>query len=290
MTESKGNLEMGLLLENCDDICKFCESVNKTNGHITNTKNNNSSKIMNSNSLVNGLKVVITIPAYNEEEKIGTVIRNIKTVMDNAKYCYNYLVLVVNDGSIDKTAVEATKAGAFVYSHKINKGLAETFRTEMEICSELGTEIIVHTDADGQYKAEEIPNLIEQVELGYDLVLGSRFKGTIESMTKMKRFGNKAFSRLISLLTRRKISDGQTGFRAFTREVAEEITIESSYTYTQEQIIRACKQDYKIKEVPAYFAKRDNGQSRLMKNPMNYATRAWKDIIRLYLRKKPSKS
>jgi len=240
MTESKSSLEMGLLLENCDDIYKFCESVNKTNEHFTITKNKNSSKIMNSNSLKNGLKVIITIPAYNEEGKIGNVIQNIKTVMDNTKYSYNYLVLVVNDGSVDKTADEATKAGAFVFSHKINKGLAETFRTEMKLCSELGTEIIVHTDADGQYKAEEIPNLIEQVELGYDLVLGSRFMGTIESMSKIKRFGNKAFSRLISLLTKRRISDGQTGFRAFTRKVAEELPIESDYTYTQEQIIRAC--------------------------------------------------
>ncbi|MHA1354548.1 MAG: glycosyltransferase family 2 protein [Candidatus Heimdallarchaeota archaeon] len=286
MRESEGKLEKGLLFENCENICEFCERVSKINGHLDNPNEENSGNTNNTNSLENGIKVVVTIPAYNEEEKIGEVIKNIKSVMDETKHCYNYLILVVNDGSTDKTVDEAIKAGAFVYSHEINQGLAETFRTEMKLCSELGTEIIVHTDADGQYRAEEIPNLIEQVELGYDLVLGSRFMGTIESMPKMKRFGNKAFSRLISLLTRRRISDGQTGFRAFTRKVAEELPIESDYTYTQEQIIRACQNNYKILEVPAYFAKRDNGPSRLMKNPLDYAIRAWRNIIKLYFVKK----
>ncbi|MHA1188240.1 MAG: glycosyltransferase, partial [Candidatus Heimdallarchaeota archaeon] len=147
MTESVDALEKELLVENYTDIGSFCERIIKINGDSNSSKRENSSKTKNSDSNENGLKVIITIPAYNEEEKIGNVIQNIKTVMDNAKYRYNYLVLVVNDGSTDKTADEATKAGAFVYSHKINKGLAETFRTEMEICSELGTEIIVHTDA-----------------------------------------------------------------------------------------------------------------------------------------------
>ena len=285
MTELEGTPVKGLPLECCIDISNFCERINKVNEQLTNAhEKEHSSSASNAISFEHGLKVIVTIPAYNEEEKIGEVITNIKTVMDETKYCYNYIVLVVNDGSTDKTVDEAIKAGAFVYSHNINKGLAETFRTEMKLCCELGTEIIVHTDADGQYKAEEIPKLIYQVEKGYDLVLGSRFMGTIESMTKMKRFGNKAFSRLISLLTKRKISDGQTGFRAFTRKVAEEIPIESNYTYTQEQIIRACQKDYKIIEVPAYFAKRDSGPSRLMKSPLNYAIRAWKNIIRIYLK------
>jgi len=298
MAKSEETLEKGLMIDNYDDIPTFCKCVNediatfcgsnkKANGQqISTSEKDNSSSERKAISLEQGLKVVVTIPAYNEEDEIGNVIRNVISVMDKTQYCYSYIVLVVNDGSTDNTAEEAAKAGAIVYSHDTNKGLAETFRTEMKICCDLGTEIIVHTDADGQYKAEEIPNLINQVEKGYDLVLGSRFMGTIESMSKMKRFGNKAFSRLISLLTKRRISDGQTGFRAFSRKVAEELPIESTYTYTQEQIIRACQKDYKIIEIPAYFAKRDNGPSRLMKNPLDYAIRAWKNIIKLYLKKK----
>ncbi|MGC9780295.1 MAG: glycosyltransferase family 2 protein [Candidatus Heimdallarchaeota archaeon] len=213
------------------------------------------------------------------------VIANIKEVMDNTKFCNNYLVLVVNDGSTDRTAEIASKAGAYVYSYKKNQGLAQAFRTEMKVCCELGAEIIVHTDADGQYKAEEIPLLIEQIENGYDLVLGSRLKDSIEYMPKINKIGNIAFSFVISLLTKQKISDGKTGFRAFIRKIAEEIQIISDHTYTQEQIIRAAQNNYSIKEVPIYFAKRDDGKSRLMRSPFDYAFRAWKNILKIYFRK-----
>lgn len=108
--------------------------------------------------------------------------------MNKTKFRTNYLVLVVNDRSSDRTAEKAAHAGAFVFSNEINLGLAQTFQIEMKICLKLGADIIVHTGADGQYKAEEIPLLIEQVEKGNDLVLGSRFKGTIESMSLLKRF------------------------------------------------------------------------------------------------------
>jgi len=243
-------------------------------------------EIIELKNLEYGLKVIITIPAYNEEKTIEEVIKNIKHVMDNTSYCFNYTVLVVNDGSTDNTVDVATKAGAIVYSHTKNKGLAETFRTEMKLCILLKPDIIVHTDADGQYRAEEIPLLIKQVENGYDLVLGSRFKGTIENMPKAKKIGNKIFSIVLSILTKRKISDGQTGFRAFNIKTAKELTIISNHTYTQEQIIRAAQQKYSIKEVPIFFAKRNDGQSRLMRNPLDYAFKAWKNIFRIYFNKK----
>ncbi|MCK5299331.1 MAG: glycosyltransferase family 2 protein, partial [Candidatus Heimdallarchaeota archaeon] len=245
------------------DVLSFCQEIKRItdNGKLNNGyKESDSSNIDN---LEHGFKLIITIPAYNEEKTIGEVIQKIREVMDQTKYCYSYFVLVVNDGSEDETVEEAAKAGAIVFSHQENKGLAETFRTEMKVCCELGAEIIVHMDADGQYKAEEIPLLIKQVENGCDLVLGSRLKGSIEHMPKINKIGNKAFSFVISLLTKQKISDGQTGFRAFTRKVAEEIQIISDHTYTQEQIIRAKQNDYSIKEVPIYFAKRNDGQSRL---------------------------
>ena len=232
------------------------------------------------------MKIVVTIPAYNEERTIGKVIRDIRAVMD--LYRYNYNVLVIDDGSRDKTAIEAKNAGAIVYSHPRNYGLAETFRSEIEKCLELNADIIVHTDADGQYLAEEIPQLFEEVKKGNDLVLGSRFKGKIESMPMVKRFGNLAFSKVISQVTRTKISDSQTGFRAFTREVAKNIRLSSTHTYTQEQIIRAVKQKFKIKEVPVYFAKR-HGKSRLMRNPLEYAVKAWINILRIYRDYEPLK-
>ena len=227
------------------------------------------------------MKVIITIPAYNEEETIGKVVRDIKQAMSKTKYKHS--ILVVNDGSKDKTAEMAGKQGAIVYSHPYNYGLAEAFRTEISKCLELGADIIVHTDADGQYKAEEIHKLIEPIEKKEaDLVLGSRFKGKIEEMPWMKRMGNRAFSRVISNIIKFRVSDCQTGFRAFTKEVAQKVPIISDHTYTQEQIIRAVREKFRIKEVPIYFAKRD-GKSKLMSNPFNYASRAWINIIRIYL-------
>lgn len=231
--------------------------------------------------------IIITIPAYNEEKTIGKVIEDIKNVMDNSNY--NYKILVVDDGSKDSTADVAKSSGAIVYSHQTNYGLAETFKTEIEKSLELKPDVIVHIDADGQYKAEEIPNLIKEVKNGYDLVLGSRFKGKIENMPLIKRLGNKAFSKVISNVTGFKISDAQTGFRAFNRKVAEKIRLISTHTYTQEQIIKAIKNKFKIKEVPIYFRKRLSGKSRLIKNPFDYAIKAWINILRIYRDYEPLK-
>ena len=232
------------------------------------------------------MKIIVTIPAYNEEDTIGSVDSKINEVIKNNKY--DCKILVVDDGSKDNTKEAAKKAGAMVYPHPKNYGLAETFTTEVEKALKLGADVIVHIDADTQYNPEEIPKLVKEIENGYDLVLGSRFKGTIESMPFIKRMGNIAFSKVISNITETKISDAQTGFRAFTKEVAENIKITSRHTYTQEQIIKAVRQKYKIKEVPIHFAKRKD-KSRLISSPFGYATRAWINIIRVYRDYEPLK-
>ena len=232
------------------------------------------------------MSIIVTIPAFNEEKTIAGVISNIKGVMKRNKY--DYKILVVDDGSNDKTAEIAKKNGAIVYSHPKNYGLAETFKTEIDKCLKLGADIIVHIDADGQYLAKEIPKLIEEVKKGNDLVLGSRFKGKIEYMPFLKRIGNLAFSKVISNICGLKVSDAQTGFRAFTKEFAQKVKIRSTHTYTQEQIIRGVKEKFRINEIPVYFAKR-NGKSRLIKNPFSYAIRAWINLIRIYRDYEPLK-
>jgi len=233
------------------------------------------------------MKVFITIPAYNEEKTIGKVIHEIKKVMQKTKYDYG--ILVVDDGSTDMTASTAKKIGAVVYSHPRNYGLADVFRTEVEKCIKHKADVIVHIDADGQYRASEIPKLVREIENGYDLVLGSRFLGHIEEMPWLKRIGNRAFSRVISKITRTKITDGQTGFRAFTKEAAEKIIIRSNHTYTQEQIIRAVMQKFRVKEVPIHFDRRKDGSSRLISNPIEYAVKAWINIMRIYRDNEPLK-
>ena len=232
------------------------------------------------------MKIVVTIPAFNEEKTIGILINKINEVMKRNRY--NYKILVVDDGSRDRTVLVAKNAKAIVYSHPKNYGLADTFRTEVEKALDLGADTIVHIDADIQYKAEEIPKLLNEIKKGYDLVLGSRFKGKIESMSPIKKLGNKAFSRVISNITGIRISDAQTGFRAFTKDVAKKINIASNHTYTQEQIIRAVRKKFKIKEVPIYFARRKD-KSRLISNPFRYAIHAWINLIRTYRDYEPLK-
>ena len=228
------------------------------------------------------MKRVISIPAYNEEQTLGNVLADIKRVMSATQY--SYVLSVVDDGSTDKTAEIARQHSASVYSHPYNCGLAEAFKSEIQKAAELGADVIVHTDADGQYSAEDIPILLQEINNGADLVLGSRFLGRIEQMPLLKRIGNIAFSKAISHIARAKITDAQTGFRAFTKKVAQ-LRIISNHTYTQEQIIRAVKNKYIIKEIP--IMARKTRESRLMRShpivqPFEYALKAWINLFRIY--------
>tara|TARA_Y100000310_G_C20696429_1_gene826062 strand:+ start:1024 stop:1905 length:882 start_codon:yes stop_codon:yes gene_type:complete len=221
--------------------------------------------------------VVITIPAYNEEETIGDVIAEIKSVM--AKTSYKYKILVVDDGSVDNTSVVAKKAGAVVVT-KRHSGLLETFKREMREVLKLKADIVVHTDADGQYPAEFIPYLIREVDTGNDLVIGSRFAGEIESMPWLKHLGNRAFAKVFTQICKTPITDSTTGFRAFTKEVVEEIEYTTSFTYTHEQLIKAARLGFSITEIPIHARK--TRESRLMKGALDYAFKAWVNLLRLY--------
>jgi len=231
------------------------------------------------------MKIAVTIPAYNEEETIAEVIGNVKKVLDRK---HNYDIIVVDDGSTDRTAEKAKKAGATVYSHPRNYGLAETFKTAMQKALEHKADAIIHIDADAQYDSQDIQRMLSKLDEGYDLVLGSRFSGKIQSMPLLNRLGNKAFSAVISQITRQRITDAQTGLRVFTKEVAQ-LPIISNYTYTQEQILRAAQAKYRIAEVPVSFLKRRSGKSRLLRNPFDYAIKAWITIFRIYRDYEPIK-
>jgi|SRR3989344_3089272 len=232
------------------------------------------------------MNIIITIPAYNESNTIKKVLDDINKVMKTTKY--KYKIMVVDDGSSDNTSEIAKSSGATVYKHSHNLGLAQTFKTELKKALEFSPDAIVHFDADGQYLAADIPKLLEYIEKGYDLVLGSRFLGKIEYMPLIKKLGNKAFSKIISKICNKRVTDSQTGFRCFTKDIAKNIEITSTYTYTQEQLIRALKKGYKVIEVPVYFAKRKD-KSRLMKNPFHYAAKALINLIRVYRDYEPLK-
>jgi len=227
------------------------------------------------------MKVIVTIPAYNEEYTIGGVIRDIQSTLNKVEI--EYEIQVIDDGSVDQTPKIARSCNVKVYSHPVNYGLAETFRREIQLALENGADIIVHFDADGQYKSDEIINLINPILNGKaDLVLGSRFLGEIEEMPLIKRIGNRVFSKVVSHICGIKISDAQTGFRAFIREVAEKVKVNSDFTYTQEQIIKSARKKFRIIEIPIFFAKRISGKSRLMSNPLDYAIRGNVNLLRIY--------
>lgn len=224
-------------------------------------------------------KIIITIPAFNEENNIGRVIQEINLVMNRNNWCYQ--ILVLNDGSTDKTKEIAMNNGAIVMSNKINIGLAKTFQREMEICKNSNADIIVHTDADGQYPPQAIPMMVKSVLDGSDLVLGSRFGDGIYCGTLGKKLGNLFFAKVFCLLLRKNIHDTTTGFRAFTKEIAQ-LQIKSKFTYTQEQLIRAIRDRKIIKEIA--IQTRKTRSSKLFKNILEYFYRATITFIKAFIR------
>ncbi|MEJ2251013.1 MAG: glycosyltransferase family 2 protein [Candidatus Lokiarchaeota archaeon] len=223
-------------------------------------------------------KIIITIPAYNEEKNVGNVISEIKRIMNKEDYFYQ--ILVLDDGSEDKTKEIAEKNGALVFSNPKNLGLAKTFQKEMKICLNLNADIIVHTDADGQYPSGYIPLLIENVLNGSDLVIGSRFGNGMYCGNIWKKLGNLFFAKIISILLMKNICDTTTGFRAFNKEIAR-LPIKSKFTYTQEQLIRAIRTKNRIKEIP--IKTRKTRKSRLFNNILEYFYRAILTIIKIFV-------
>lgn len=235
------------------------------------------------------MKIVVTIPAFNEEETIGDVIRQSAQTLED--HGYGYEVIVVSDGSTDATVDRAREAGATVYPNPHNLGLAQTFRTEVERALAHGADIVVHIDADEQYPPAAIPDLLAPIVNGdADLVLGSRFAGTIDGMSFIKRHGNRLITAVVSWITGVTFTDTQTGFRAFTRDTAQAIEIISTHTYTQEQIIRAVRQQLEITEVPIHFSARRTGESRLISNSFGYALRVAMTLFRVERDHRPGRT
>ena len=226
------------------------------------------------------MKLIITIPAYNEENTLGKVIEEIpRTIPDIDEV----QVLVIDDGSTDLTADVATKAGADkILTHKQNMGLAKTFRDGLNAALEMGADIIVNTDADNQYNGSEITKLIAPILEGRaDIVLGDRQIDHLDHMPRGNLWGNKLATRVVRWTTHLPIRDAQTGFRAFSREAASRMNLTGDYTYTQETIIQAANKNLTIEQVPIEFRKRE-GKSRLISSIFRYARSAGVTIFRSF--------
>jgi glycosyltransferase involved in cell wall biosynthesis len=233
------------------------------------------------------MKLVVMIPAFNEEKTLSKVIAEIPSRIRGID---SIQVLVIDDGSTDATAHVAKKAGAVVLSHGQNEGLAAAFRDGLSYALlSLKADIIVNTDADFQYNQKQIPDLVAPIiEQNADLVLGSRFAGNIEYMPAQNKIGNQLATRAVALVSGLPITDGQTGFRAFSREAALRLNVLSNYTYTQETIIQAAYHRLKVVEVPIDFRKRE-GKSRLIASMFKYARQSLLVLLMGYLNYKPLK-
>ena len=221
------------------------------------------------------MKIIAIIPAFNEEQTISEVIARVRKFVDK--------VIVINDGSTDKTEQFALRAGAKVINNIVRKGLGRTIRAGYQTALDENAEIVVQIDADNQYAAEDIPKLVKPIiENKADMVLASRFLGGIEDMPFSKKLGNKISTIVTRLVCGAKISDSTTGFRAIRRQVLEEISPTSDFTYTQEMIIRVQKEGWRIAEIASFFKKRKSGDSRLFSSVISYARNAFLIIVLTY--------
>lgn len=231
-------------------------------------------------------KLVIIIPALNEEATVGSVIREIPRAIEGIQ---RVEVVVVSDGSTDRTAEIAAEAGAdLVIRHPVNKGLAQTYSEAIDVAIERGADIVVSTDADNHYDQSRIPELIQPVVEGRaDVVIGGRAVKTLRGMPWPNRFGNLMGSAVVSRLARLpRTIDVSSGFRAYSRDAAIRVNIFSRYTYTHETILQASQQGLVVTEV-VIPARPVNRRSRLIASVPRHIIKSLVTIIRILVYYRP---
>ena len=204
-------------------------------------------------------KVAILVPAYNEAENIGTVLDQ----MPAAVCSVGTEVLVVDDGSRDGTGDVAAKHGAIVARHVINRGGGAALRTGYRLMVDSGAEIVVTLDADGQHLPSEMERLVKPVlDREVDVAHGSRVLGEADDNHFARELGIVFFNRLVSTITRTKVSDCSNGYRAVRATVLPQLVLRQEQFHTSEFMIEAIKRGIPAKEVPVTVAKRLHGHSK----------------------------
>jgi glycosyltransferase involved in cell wall biosynthesis len=228
------------------------------------------------------MKIIIYIPAYNEEEEISNVIANIPKDISGVD---EITLLVVDDGSTDKTADLARESGADVVSHRINRGLGIAFQSGMQYALDHSADILVGIDADNQFDPNDIPRLIQPIiEDEAELVTGNRFaQGKPENMPAVKYWGNKQVARIVSMATGNQYKDVSCGFRAYSREALLHMNLFGTFSYTHEAILNLAFQGLPIVEVPIGVRYYDERESRIAGSIMRYAVNAGMIIFRTVL-------
>ncbi len=227
------------------------------------------------------MKLIVQIPALNEE---ATIAETIQAIPRDIPGVQSVEVLVIDDGSSDRTVDVAWKAGAdYVLRMSSHVGLARAFSAGIEEALLLGADVIVNTDADNQYCADDIPALIEPIRKRQaQIVVGARPITEIESFSPLK----KALQRLGSWVVRRasgaEIPDAPSGFRAYSRDAAARLCVVNTYTYTLETIIQAGRKRIPMTSVPVRV-NTVTRPSRLFRGIREYVSRSARTILRVFV-------
>ena len=230
------------------------------------------------------MKLIVTIPALNEEATIGDVIGEIPRRMPGID---TVEVLVMDDGSRDGTVEAALRAGAdHIVSNPMNRGLAAAFKTALHEAVARGADVIVNTDADNHYDQSRIPDLVAPLLRGQaDITIGSRLLGRLP-MRAANKYGNRIANFLMQRALRLPDVDVSTGFRGYTREAAIRLNVLSDHTYTHETLINALDQRLRIVNVPLE-ARHVSRPSRLISGIASHVLRAGSVIVRSFLLYRP---
>ena len=233
------------------------------------------------------MKLIIQIPCYNESETLEVALNDLPKQLDGID---EIEYLIINDGSSDNTVEEAKKWGVHhVVNFPQNKGLAKGFMAGLDECLRQGADIIVNTDADNQYCADDIQPLIQPILDGYaEYVIGARPIDDTEHFSFIKKKLQHFGSWVVRKASDTDIPDAPSGFRAISREAAMRINVVNNYTYTLETIVQAGREKLAITSVPI----RTNEElrpSRLFKSIWGYVKKSIVTILRAYMMYKPLK-
>jgi len=202
----------------------------------------------NRKNLNKTMTISLIIPAFNEEKALKPVVEEYSPYVDE--------IIIIDDGSSDSTygiASTLQNERVKVFRHEKNRGKVAALRTGVEHAS---GDIVIFTDADCTYPARYIPQFVDKIEHGFDLILGSR-QIHCENIPFFNRFGNFIFSSLAAYISGKTIVDSQTGFRAFRREMFELFDVEAkSLEFETKMTVRAAKLGYKIVEIPIEYRER----------------------------------
>jgi glycosyltransferase involved in cell wall biosynthesis len=205
-------------------------------------------------------RLLVIIPAHNEESRVGAVVCSVSRLLPQAT------VLVIDDGSVDSTGLEAKNAGASVLSHPINLGYASALETGFLYALKHDFDLVVQMDSDGQHLAEEIPKILQPVRNGEaDIVIGSRYlPGSISYRDSLSRqLGRRFLSAIYRLLTKKNLADPTSGFQCSNRRAARLFTrVRFPDDFPDVDVLLiAHYAGIRLKEVPVTMAERVGGKS-----------------------------